>query len=425
VGAGVYDVTNYVKAHPGGRVLLSAAGGAAEPFWASWPAHWDRADRAAGAAAPRASATVERALAPYRVATLRHPPGLAELREVVRDAYAEEPRRCTCDDDHSGGGGGGGGGNNALDVVTHWPFQGEPRYVGASYLTPNELFYVRNHGPVPPLPADRGACRVSIMGSSAPAAFSVAELEDEERFAQHTVAATLQCTGNRLDELSAAGGTTQFAGKAGSKGFISNAEWQGPRLVDVLAAAGVAPPPPPATPTHGTCEGEDEGESEREDEGWHLECEGADGFVISLPWRYATDPHRPVLLATRMNGEVIPPDHGAPVRCLVPGAVGARSVKWLVRVELIWGSSRSPWQRRFYRGGSSSQATQQQSQPQRKQEGREKAAAAAAAKSKKKDADDDDDEEEEDERPIMEWPVQGLITSVNNGDTVTVPSAAG
>ena len=66
--------------------------------------------------------------------------------------------------------------------------------------------------------------------------FGFAELE--RKFQQRKVTATLQCTGNRLDELSDAG-TTQFAGKAGSKGFVSNAEWEGPLLVDVMAAAGV------------------------------------------------------------------------------------------------------------------------------------------------------------------------------------------
>ena len=97
-----------------------------------------------------------------------------------------------------------------------------------------------------------------------------------------------QCTGNRLDELSGSGG--QFAGavsagsnshrrdchsaaphspfsrrinrddegvpaksqnyrrRLGSKGFIGNAVWSGPRLVDVLAAASVRAPP---TPQHG------------------------------------------------------------------------------------------------------------------------------------------------------------------------------
>jgi len=38
------------------------------------------------------------------------------------------------------------------------------------------------------------------------------------------------------------------------------------------------------------------------------------------------------LLATGMNGSALPPDHGYPVRTVVPGYIGARSVKWLGRI---------------------------------------------------------------------------------------------
>lgn len=44
------------------------------------------------------------------------------------------------------------------------------------------------------------------------------------------------------------------------------------------------------------------------------------------------DPRGDVLLAFEMNGEPIPRDHGFPVRAVVPGVVGARSVKWLGKV---------------------------------------------------------------------------------------------
>jgi sulfite oxidase len=41
-----------------------------------------------------------------------------------------------------------------------------------------------------------------------------------------------------------------------------------------------------------------------------------------------------VLLAWAMNGEPLTPVHGAPLRVVVPGYIGARSVKWLRRIEL-------------------------------------------------------------------------------------------
>lgn len=41
------------------------------------------------------------------------------------------------------------------------------------------------------------------------------------------------------------------------------------------------------------------------------------------------DPHGDVLLAFEMNGAPLPADHGFPVRVVVPGVAGCRSVKWV------------------------------------------------------------------------------------------------
>jgi DMSO/TMAO reductase YedYZ molybdopterin-dependent catalytic subunit len=42
----------------------------------------------------------------------------------------------------------------------------------------------------------------------------------------------------------------------------------------------------------------------------------------------------PVILAYKMNGQVIPASHGGPVRMVVPGSYGSKSIKWLRRVVL-------------------------------------------------------------------------------------------
>lgn len=47
------------------------------------------------------------------------------------------------------------------------------------------------------------------------------------------------------------------------------------------------------------------------------------------------DPHGDVLLAFEMNGVPLPPDHGYPVRVVVPGVAGCRSVKWVSGCSLL------------------------------------------------------------------------------------------
>src|SRR2546428_9610352 len=56
-------------------------------------------------------------------------------------------------------------------------------------------------------------------------------------------------------------------------------------------------------------------------------------FARSLPLAKARDPD--TLLALQMNGRPIPPEHGAPIRLIVPGWYGMASVKWLERIEAL------------------------------------------------------------------------------------------
>ena len=60
--------------------------------------------------------------------------------------------------------------------------------------------------------------------------------------------------------------------------------------------------------------------------------EAGERYGSSVPLTKARRPE--VLLAFAMNGEPLAPIHGAPLRTVVPGYIGARSVKWLERVEL-------------------------------------------------------------------------------------------
>ena len=61
--------------------------------------------------------------------------------------------------------------------------------------------------------------------------------------------------------------------------------------------------------------------------------EGADelpngnyGTSVKLNW--ALDPNKGMILAHQMNGDMLRPDHGKPLRVVIPGQIGGRSVKW-------------------------------------------------------------------------------------------------
>jgi sulfite oxidase len=127
--------------------------------------------------------------------------------------------------------------------------------------------------------------------------------------------------------------------------------------VDVLAAAGVSLPQESA-------ESADRGGNVPTAlDTWHVIFEGADGMTASVPARRALCPSADVLIAYDMADSLpattgsagtagssdrtigIPAHHGAPLRAVVPGVVGVRSVKWLTRVILAPHEAHGPWQR--------------------------------------------------------------------------------
>jgi sulfite oxidase len=187
----------------------------------------------------------------------------------------------------------------------------------AEAVTPTDAFYVRGHGDVPDIDPERWRLRVHGMVERE-LGLSLATLR--EAFQEREVTATLQCAGNRRAGLIA---IRDIPGEAPwGAGATGTATWSGVALADVLALAG---------PLHGA---------------GHVGFEGADvspeaapsqRFGGSIPLGKASRPE--VLLAWAMNGEALPPVHGAPVRVVVPGYIGARSVKWLEQVEV----RSTPW----------------------------------------------------------------------------------
>ena len=80
-----------------------------------------------------------------------------------------------------------------------------------------------------------------------------------------------------------------------------------------------------------------------------LEFHGVDTYYGSVPLEHVINPTNDVLLATHMNGDPMPADHGYPVRVLLPGIVGARNVKWLEKIVVREGEGDSPWNNWYYK----------------------------------------------------------------------------
>lgn len=191
-----------------------------------------------------------------------------------------------------------------------------------SFLTPVGSFFVRTHGEVPVLDADTH--RVVVDGDvGRPLSLSLRDLR--EGFAPATVTATIACAGNRRRDID-----PPARGIMWGPGAIGTATWTGVPLREVLHAAG-----PGTAARHVAFRGADT-------------TEEADGerFAASVPLAKAGAPE--VLLAYEMNGAPLTVEHGAPVRVVVPGWVGARSVKWLTSVTVQAGPSSSFFQAEDY-----------------------------------------------------------------------------
>jgi len=174
-----------------------------------------------------------------------------------------------------------------------------------SWLTPTDVFFVRQHLPRP-APIDPAAYRLTLNGLvSKPQTLTLADLQ---RLPQQTIPATLECAGNGRAFF-----RPQVPGVQWSRGAVGNAEWSGPRVREVLALAGADP------------------------SAAFLEIDGADkgvgntpDFIRSMPMKKAMDPS--TILALRMNGQPIPDIHGFPARLIVPGWCGSSFVKWVTRL---------------------------------------------------------------------------------------------
>ncbi|KAL8038821.1 hypothetical protein ABFX02_11G132600 [Erythranthe guttata] len=238
----------------------------------------------------------------------------------------------------------------ALLVNSKEPFNAEPHRscLVSSYVTPVDFFYKRNHGPVPlldhhnidkshisPILEYQHACvilliflfffwnRYSVSIAGLLENRKELHMKDIVKLPKYAVTATLQCAGNRRTAMSK---TRKVKGVGWDISALGNAVWSGAKLADVLELVGIS------KHSHISPHG-----------GKHVEfvsidkCKEENGgpYKASIPLSHATNPEADVLLAYEMNGETLNRDHGYPLRVIVPGVIGARSVKWLDSINII------------------------------------------------------------------------------------------
>ncbi|MFI2029979.1 sulfite oxidase [Streptomyces buecherae] len=201
---------------------------------------------------------------------------------------------------------------------------------GTGFHTPNDRFFVRNHTATPALDAD--TWRLTVWGSGlrgGPARFTLADLRALPAVSRDVA---IECAGNARGYFTSQQHDT-VTGTPWTLGAVGVARWRGVRLADVLHRAGIG------------------------DHAVAVMPRGLDAEYVTtgvnlgrvrrpLPVAKAL---ADVLLAYEMNGAPLPPDHGYPLRVVVPSWVGVASIKWLGDIEVSAEDLHSPWDTDYYR----------------------------------------------------------------------------
>jgi DMSO/TMAO reductase YedYZ molybdopterin-dependent catalytic subunit len=203
------------------------------------------------------------------------------------------------------------------------------------YLTPQSRLFVRNHTSTPVV--DRSTWRLRVHGdglatprpASDPLMLSWSQLR---RLPRTSVISVHECTGNGRSFFGTQQGTPA-TGTPWTLGAVGTVVWEGVRLRDLLASIGLSPAAVSVQATG-------------------LDPSYATGGVDYGPVRRPFPVYkamRDAVLAWSANGEPLLPDHGYPLRLVLPGWVGIASIKWLGSLEVSTSELTSPWNTKWYR----------------------------------------------------------------------------
>lgn len=189
------------------------------------------------------------------------------------------------------------------------------------YIVPTELFFVRNNSPIVPR-IDKASWQLKVEGTGVSRPRTVGY---DELLSMPSVSMTraIECAGNGRNFFEVSHGK-KIPGTPWGLGGIGVAEWTGVPLREVLDRAGVKRTARDVMP------------------------EGLDQLKVRRPMPVAKAMMADTLLVYAMNGQPLMPDHGFPIRMLLPGWVGIGNIKWLGRIEVSETSLYSEWNTKKY-----------------------------------------------------------------------------
>ncbi|KAF8934146.1 hypothetical protein BGZ52_005666 [Haplosporangium bisporale] len=191
------------------------------------------------------------------------------------------------------------------------PFNCEPPVpllLSKGFITPASIHFVRNHGPVPQLSWDTHRMFIGGLVNTE----VTLTMDMLTQLPSITIPATLVCAGNRRKEQNM---HKQSIGFNWGPGAVSTAIWKGVLVRDLLL---------------NNCSGLREGARFVSFDGLDKLPNGTYGTSLSV--ERVMNPMNDVMIAYEMNGDRLTPDHGFPVRLIVPGVIGGRMIKYLTKI---------------------------------------------------------------------------------------------